>query len=159
MPPALCSTELALLQPTQDELEAAKKVLKNADSKDMRSKMHGMANWLKENGGANPEAAASRGDARKGWLESYLVHQLRNKANVKIACNSRDLTSDKQKFQDEEHLCQKEMDTRFGEEKSAAMRAKLNELKMWRPCQVMGKTDMHMRELTFTKDWKRLLEL
>ena len=79
MPPALSHAALQGIGPTDEELLEAKKILEDASPSQKRSKMACMVAWVGKNPAGNEEVQESRGEARRRYLQIFLVHNMRHR--------------------------------------------------------------------------------
>jgi len=142
---------LADIQPTAEELEAAKKILAGG-SKVQRSKMQCMATWVKANLGENANVQASRGEQRQQYLQAYLVHMMRQKGSSSSSSNSRTVSHSKQDHEDVWWWSKFTMDKKMGPVKAESWRQVLK----WRPDAVCGKDDEDHREYPVPRHWSRM---
>ena len=71
-------------QPTQEELDHAKKVLEQGKHK-AKSQMQSMVNWCKKNESpANEEVICSRGQDRLDYLAKYMCFQARSQKSLNV---------------------------------------------------------------------------
>lgn len=157
MPPSIAGAQLAQVAPTAEELAQAKQILKAANSKEIRSKMQSMTNWLAAHPDGNHDATDARGEKRKGYLETWLVHNLRCKGKTKTASTTKIESNEKQDFLDEEWMSMEQMDDKFGKIKAARLRAS-GKLDV-QPCSITGEDTEEMREYSIPKKWRRFLNV
>lgn len=155
MPAALAPLNLSLVEPTKEEIAEARKILKEASGKDVRSKMATMSAWLQTGGKKdNEHVKSTRGDERKKYLENFLVHTMRSKAKVKSTTNAKTISQTEQNFDDEEWLCAEQLEVKFGARKAAILKTMLKETQ---PCSLTGDNSEDMKEYKVTSAWKRKL--
>ena len=96
-------------KPTSAEVELAKKVLDNADSKSRKSKMTSMVAWLKQNAEASgsAEASASRGEQRLAYLQQYLIFQQRKQQGKTMSTSV--VNNTKAQYTDFDWMCEHEI--------------------------------------------------
>ena len=142
MPSSLGPCDLKNIKPSREEVEKAKRLLKEANAKELRSKMASMASWL----AANPDSAvsASRGDERKAYLQAFVVHQMRAKAGTKKAEHVFKKSHLSANITDDEWYNLERLEKKFGENKAR----KLIESKTLkeRACPLTGSWDDDMKE-------------
>jgi hypothetical protein len=142
--------KLANMKPTADELAAARAVLEKMDAKGKRSKMECMTYWLKTN--PDTEVSESRGDKRKQYLESFLVHQSRQK-QAKSSIRNDHVVSTATSFKNEMFWWSKfKMDAEMGSVKATAWRES-GKLKV-RADPLTGSMEEELKEYAVPVDWE-----
>ena len=79
---AIPPLRLKSLVPTQEELDAAKRLIEEAKdpSKKLANAMQSLKHWVQTTGAAeNPEALESKLEERKAYMYQFLVHVARHK--------------------------------------------------------------------------------
>ena len=78
-PKKLTTNSIVDFQPTPEELERAKSIIKKASEEEKRSKMQAMSGYCRRNADANGhgDVAASRGEDRWEYLYRYMAFQHR----------------------------------------------------------------------------------
>lgn len=150
MAPKAQKTLLSNVNPTKEEIEAAKATLANSDAKAMRSKMGSLSHFLKQHPDCSAEGA--RGDKRKDFLLKFLVHQARSKQGS--LGSEWQLTSNNQKNKDVHWWSSHKMDQELGHSKAEGWRAVLKP----QPDSLTGSTAPDHVEYPVPVNWERMSE-
>jgi len=154
MPPKQAGAKLSTVIPTQQELDAARKILAGTDKKALKSKFASMAHWLKDN--PDHAVASSRGEDRRAYLEQFMVFQMRQKGTSTTQVSSSVVESGKQKHQDLRWWSREKMNMELGEKKAESWR---NSGKLaTRPDPVTGSTDENFIEYGCPDDWDSFVQ-
>ena len=153
MPSALPKMALAKLKPTQEELDAARKILTSANEKELKSKRASMSAWLRQCADENNEVASSAGDQRRQFLEKFLILQMRAKAGQKKVVGSKEHTSANAKYRENRWMSEDKMDQELGKHKATEWRN--SGLLVTRADRITGSTDRFMIEYQIPEDWAR----
>ena len=115
MPASLASADLKNLVPTKEEIAEARKILATGN-KATRSRMQSMRQWMEKN--PDSEVSDSKGQDRRGYLEAFIVHQLRQKDASKRAEHIQSASHQDAREKKFEWLSMKQMIDRHGEVKA-----------------------------------------
>eukprot|EP00959_Pyramimonas_sp_CCMP1952_P414787 8690510-Pyramimonas_sp.AAC.1 len=151
MPPKMSAARLSEVQPTPEELEAAKKILAGCNSSQRRSKLTCMAHFLKN----NPDHKAE--SDRQAYLHYFIVHQLREKDVTKKSTSQYSQIDTTQKMKDFYEWSAEKMDQEMGPQKAKGLRDS-GKIK-WQACSHTGSVEDHMKEWLVPISWKRLAEV
>ena len=146
-----CASKLSALMPTDDELKKARDTLKALDKASLRSRMASMVHFVKQN--SDDEILTSRGDKRKGFLELFLVHQLRDKQAKSLKVSSHELTNLDTVGVDHQWWSKYKMDMEMGPVKAAAWRE--SKVLVERPDPVTGLSGEDHVEYKVSMDWEK----
>ena len=137
MPASLGKTDLKNV-PTTAELELARKVLREAGPRGVKSKMQSMSQWLRQFPDSEVEAD------RRRYLEAFVCHQLKSKNGIAKATHSDSRHHTEDKGVKSKWQCKAELDKLVGEKKSEAWR---NSGKLAvRGCRVTGSMEEDLKE-------------
>ena len=139
------------VNPTEEEMLAARNLIAKMTSSAKRSKMGCLSSWLKSNDdkGNHNKALGSRGEEREAYLAAYMTHMSRL-SQAKVT-TMRESTQEKAQNEDTLYWSKFEMDKEIGGVKGAAWRKVLK----WRPDPVTGEDGEEMREYVVPRDWQR----
>ena len=156
MPLALPKLSLETYGPSDEELKAAKKVLKSCDEKALRSKMGSMSAFISKHASDNPGVLLSRGDARKEFLCKFICHQLKSKTTTKQTSNVEESSHKEEKVAEKVWWSREQIDRELGEIKSKAWRSsgKL----ATRPDRITGSTEPDLIEFAIPIDYERMTD-
>ena len=153
MPKALGKADLKNLEPTEEEVNAAKTILNNASEKQLKSRMGCFSAWCKQHCD-DGEVSNSRGEQRKKWLEAFLIHQARAKHTTQKVTHDRVIREGQGIFEDLFWWAEEEMDTNMGARKAKSWRD--SGKMIVRPCPLTGSMEEHLKVYGVPRHWERV---
>ena len=155
MPPKMKGTKIGSVEPTADELEAARKVLADATAGGRRSKNASFIHFLKTNPDCgNEDAASAKGLARDAYLEKFLVLQMRYSKAERTCKATREISSSHRKLKDLHWWSMEQMDINMGAQKGKHWRD--SKLLPDRADSLTGSLDPNFIEYGVPHDWQQL---
>jgi hypothetical protein len=115
MAPKMKAAKLGSVEPTDEELKAARQVLRDASAGDRRSKNASLIHFLKTNPGSGNDAVKeAKGLERDKYLEKFLVLQMRYAKSVRSVTATREISSSHRKMKDLHWWSWESMDLNMG---------------------------------------------
>ena len=151
MGPKRQAAKLSDIQLTDEEIDAAKKVLQAADQKRTNSIKQGLKAFLS----ANPDDEVTKSNRFSDkFMLKFIGHQARCQDSQKKISVSREVTQNNTKFSDVIRMSQETMDRKLGCAKAKLWRTVLKAL----PDSLTGRTEPEYLEYPVPKNWERMTE-
>ena len=116
MAPKMKAAKIGSVEPTDEELKAARQVLRDASAGDRRSKNASLIHFLKTNPGSGNDAVKeAKGLERDKYLEKFLVLQMRYAKSVRSVTATRELSSNHRTLKDMHWWSWEAMDLNMGQ--------------------------------------------
>ena len=149
MAPKHAPAKLSALSLSDDEIDAAKKILAAADQKKMNSIKAGLKNFLS----ANPDEQVTKENRYSdGFIQAFLVHQSRCNDAAKRVVAAKKVTVEKSKLTDVIRMSVSKMNSELGLEKAELWRSVLKGM----PDLLTGRTEPQFLEYSVPVNWERM---
>lgn len=160
MPAALQVTKLAEVQPTQDEVDRARKLRADASAGKKRSIDAGFREYVKKNADLNGDASSA--ELKELCIQNFVILQLRAKGGQKTLTGTHQASLNSERVTQKHWWNEYQMDTQIGEAQAKHWRE--SGLIISKPDPVTGSTDPahivwgvpKMWESMTEADWKAL---